>query len=88
MDFYKIIVAPKAMKDLKPFPQRIVQAIWESIKSLQNNPRPINCKKLKGTNAEEYRLRVKDNYRVLYQIDDEAKQIHILRIFDRKDAYR
>lgn len=88
MDSYKVIVAPKVLKDLKHFPQEIVQAIWHQIKSLQTTPRPSNCKKLKGSRKDEYRLKIRGNYRLLYEIFDKEKIVHVLRVLDRKEAYR
>jgi mRNA interferase RelE/StbE len=34
-----------------------------------------------------YRIR-QGNYRILYEIDDHARRVRVLKIADRKDAYR
>ena len=85
---YKIFIAPKASKDLRKLPKDILRSISGEIDYLANNPRPTNCKKLKGAYAEEYRIRVRSDYRVLYQINDDKKLIHVLRILHRKESYR
>jgi mRNA interferase RelE/StbE len=52
---------------------------------LSQNPRPLGIKKLMGE-VDFYRIRVGD-HRVLYQIDDAAKLITIVRIMPRENAY-
>jgi mRNA interferase RelE/StbE len=88
MESYKIIFAPRFIKDIKSLPRNVAQVVWEQAKSLQQNQRPANCKKLKGANQNEYRLRVHGNYRILYKIFDKEKTVYVLRALDRKDAYR
>jgi len=51
---------------------------------LIHTPRPKGCVKL-GTGA--WRIRVGD-IRVLYDIDDKAKTVEVLRIKHRRDIYR
>ncbi len=52
---------------------------------LENEPRPPGCRKLNVMDG--YRIRYGD-YRVLYTIDDESKQMFIYKIDHRKDVYR
>jgi mRNA interferase RelE/StbE len=49
-------------------------------------PRPVNCKKLKGSNENLYRIRIGD-YRVIYNIDDGIKVVSIRDVGNRKDIY-
>jgi mRNA interferase RelE/StbE len=56
-----------------------------AIARLAENPRPPGAKKL--TAREGYRVRVGD-YRILYQVDDEAKMVTIYRVMARGDVYR
>ena len=60
--------------------------ILEVIDSLSENPRPRQSSKLKDT-ERTYRLRVGD-YRVIYQIDDEIKEVIVFHVRHRKDVYR
>ena len=46
----------------------------------------LNIKKLKNWNPEMWRYRV-GNYRIFYKIDDQKKEVDILTIDQRKDAY-
>ena len=88
MASYKIIIFAKVYKDLKKIPKDIVRDIFLETENLADNPRPRNCKKLKGMDGNEYRLKVRKDYRVLYQVFDKEKTVHVLRVLDRKDAYR
>ncbi len=54
--------------------------------TLGNDPRPSGVKKLQGYDFT-CRVRV-GSYRILYEIDDRAQEVRILRIADRKDVYR
>ena len=83
---YKILLTNRAQKDLDGLRGKLWQRIRETISSLRSDPRPHGCKKLRGgTNV--YRVRI-SNYRVLYDVDDEAQKITILRVKHRRDVYR
>jgi len=55
-------------------------------RALEENPRPHGVIKLKGA-KNRYRIRVGD-YRIVYEIDDEASEVIILRIRHRRESYR
>ena len=82
---YRIIVKPKAQKDLDKLQTKEVKKIATRITQLSSNPRPIGVQKL--SDDEGHRLRI-GNYRVLFVVDDKAKSILIYRIKHRKDAYK
>ena len=54
--------------------------------SLGENPRPPGCKKLRSQTPMAWRVRV-GNYRILYCVDDQKRQITIYRIGHRRDVY-
>jgi len=58
-----------------------------AILGLKSNPRPPGSRKLRYSTIGGYRLRVGD-YRVIYDIDDEQREIVILRVMHRRDIYR
>ena len=70
---YAVIVARSARKEL------------EDIEALANEPRPAGCRKLKGEKFL-WRIRVGD-YRVIYAIYDNERQIDIITIRHRSKAY-
>lgn len=58
----------------------------ENLFGLEHNPRPPGVAKLTGR-ANLWRVRVGD-YRILFEIDDPAQTVLVLRIAHRRDAYR
>ena len=83
---YDLIILPRAEKELKKLPRKEFQKIDEVILQLANNPRPNGYKKLKGL-FETYRVKSGD-YRILYRIEDQQLIIEVIRVANRKDAYR
>ena len=81
---YTIQIEKSALKQLSQLPLIIVEAIDIKISSLQTNPRPPGCKKLKGRDG--WRVRVGD-YRVIYKIDDNVLIILVIDIGHRKNIY-
>jgi mRNA interferase RelE/StbE len=82
---YRIEVTPRAQKDLKALPIRDRQRVADQIDALKTNPRPQNCKKLKGR-EDFYRIRAGD-YRVVYRVEDKVLLILFVRIGDRREVY-
>jgi mRNA interferase RelE/StbE len=56
-----------------------------AILGLGEDPRPANCQKMKGRDA--WRIRVGE-YRVIYEIRDQARIVTILDVGHRKEIYR
>ncbi len=83
---YELIILPRAEKELRKLPQQVLLKIDEAILALSDNPRPHLCKKLTGF-ADIYRIKVSD-YRVLYRIEDKQLIIEVIRVANRKDAYK
>jgi mRNA interferase RelE/StbE len=84
---YRVQIKPSAGKELlavgsKADRQRLVG----KIQSLAENPRQHGSEKLAGF-SHLYRVR-QGNYRVVYQIDDDLKEVTVYKIGDRKDIYR
>ncbi|MBF8265007.1 MAG: hypothetical protein HW384_871 [Dehalococcoidia bacterium] len=83
---YKLILEPSAQRDLKKFTGTVKSRIEASLDKLKAAPRPAAAKKLVGF-KESWRLRVGD-YRVLYEISDKSRELHIYRIeLKGKDTY-
>ena len=85
---YRIEFKPAALRDLKKLPEATVRRIGIAIDGLAKEPRPSGVKKLKGTGEHVFhRLRVGD-YRVIYEVHDDAVLVLVVRIGDRKEIYR
>jgi mRNA interferase RelE/StbE len=82
---YRVKVIAKAEKDLDAASSRDFDFIKRKIFLLSENPRPFGCRKL--TADEGHRIRCGD-FRVLYRIDDPAKEVMIYRIRHRREVYR
>jgi mRNA interferase RelE/StbE len=83
---YQLIILPKAEKELKKLPKKDFEKVDEAILNLAGNPRPAGCKKLQGL-IDIYRVRIGD-YRIVYHIKDRLLIIEVIRIANRKEAYR
>jgi mRNA interferase RelE/StbE len=79
-------LSPRAIRDLKKLPTQVQNRLKGHIDALAENPRPRGVSKLRG-DANAYRVRVGD-CRVLYEIHDQALLVIVLKIADRKEAYR
>ncbi len=82
---YRLKIIPRCEKDLDSITGRDFNALRKKILSLSSNPRPFGCRKL--TNEDGYRVRMGD-FRILYRIDDSAKEVMIYRVKHRREAYR
>jgi len=82
---YSIRILRRAVKDTAGLPKSYARLVSQHIDSLAENPRPRDAKKLQGTMAHSLRIGV---YRVLYDIDDEARTVTIYRVKHRSEAYR
>jgi mRNA interferase RelE/StbE len=85
VDKFKLILSPKAVKDLDSFSDSICTKITNAIKVLEENPFPRGklIKKIKGKKSDFFRLRA-DKYRVFYMV--EGNKVVILRALSKKDA--
>ena len=82
---YELEVAGRVLKRLKRLPPKHRRQVWERIKSLGENPRPQDYKKLKGR-IEGYRITIGE-YRLLYTIDDKRREIKAYLLFHRGEGY-
>lgn len=83
---HKILVDPRAAKQLVAISSTYRKRIVAKIDALQSDPRPTGCKKLQGE-RDVYRIRIGD-YRVVYQIRDKELLILIVRVGHRGEIYR
>jgi mRNA interferase RelE/StbE len=82
---YNIEFRPSAAKSLRELDRQTRTRVGEAIDALAEEPRPRGSKKIRGETA--YRIRVGD-LRILYDINDEVLIIMVLRIANRREAYR
>jgi mRNA interferase RelE/StbE len=85
MEKYELLFRKSVLKDLRKLPAKDVKMLWHAITLLREDPRPPQTQKL--TAREQYRLR-KGRYRILYEIEDTRLIITVVKVAQRKDAYR
>ncbi len=86
MDFYSIDFKPSVEKDLQRLPRSVISRVMRQIEDLRSDPFPHQVIKLSG--AERlFRIRV-GNYRIVYDVNTQAKQIIIHYIRHRREVYR
>ena len=85
-----MLVSKAARRDLKRLHKTLSKKQFarldSKIQSLANNPRPPGCEDMEGM-LNAYRVR-DGNYRIIYVVDDDAKEVKVGRVRDRKDVYR
>ncbi|MGI6750410.1 MAG: type II toxin-antitoxin system RelE family toxin [Atribacter sp.] len=86
MVLYKILWKKSAEKDLKNIPHKLINRIIEVIDSLSKNPLPPRVRKITGS-VNLYRLRIGD-YRIIYEVNSNIKNVMIIYIRNRKDVYK
>jgi len=82
---YETVVERKARKAIARLPSTVYGRITNAIGGLTEDPHPPNSLKLQGRDG--YRLRVGD-YRIIYQVDDEAGEVRVLEVWHRQRDYR
>jgi mRNA interferase RelE/StbE len=85
MASFNISFRASVAKDFKRLDRLAANRIMKAIEALQKEPFPSSAKKLVGS-EHTFRIRVGD-YRVIYSLDRQAREIEILRVRHRKDVY-
>ncbi|MCA1705538.1 MAG: type II toxin-antitoxin system RelE/ParE family toxin [Actinobacteria bacterium] len=77
---------PDVYKQLQQLPRQVFSAALNAIIALAHTPRSVGVKKLVGSRSD-WRIRIAE-YRIIYEIDDAAKTLTVMRVEHRRDAYR
>lgn len=87
MASYKLSINPPAGKELEAVGSKAHRTrIAARITALATNPSPHGSEKLAGYD-DRYRIR-QGQYRVAYEIDDDASEVMIYNIGHRREVYR
>jgi len=87
MSRYQIYLTTRAEKDFKKLSPQVKDRIKKEILRLETSRYPQQFKSLVGKDIAQFRLRIGD-YRVLYDVYDDDKEVLIFRIGHRKEIYR
>ncbi|HPM45367.1 MAG TPA: type II toxin-antitoxin system RelE/ParE family toxin [Syntrophobacteraceae bacterium] len=82
---YTVKIVHKAEKEFLKLTKAERNKISKKILSLAENPKPFGSQKLKET--DYFRIRIGD-YRAIYSVDNDRKEVKVLSIAHRKDVYR
>lgn len=85
MKRYRVVLSRTAEKELSKLPISVIDKIIVVLRSLEQNPRPPGCKKLKGF-TDLWRVRIGD-YRAIYSINDVILLVDVREIGHRKHIY-
>lgn len=85
MASYKLFFKRSAEKELRKISSPTLNRIVEKIEALSHNPRPSGAQMLKGE-GRYFRIR-KGDYRIIYEVDDSAQVITIIKIGHRREVY-
>ncbi|MDL1978453.1 MAG: type II toxin-antitoxin system RelE/ParE family toxin [Deltaproteobacteria bacterium] len=83
---YNVILKPSVEKDLRSLPKSAIARVWKHIEAMKITPLPRQAVKLEG-GKQLYRIRVGD-YRIVYGVDNEAKQVTVYYVRHRREVYR
>lgn len=84
---YRLVVAASAERTLSRLPERVAAAVVEfMLGPLTENPHRVGHplqRELAGLHSAR-----RGPYRIVYEIDDDARSVAVLRIEHRSDVYR
>ena len=83
---YRIDFARKAARQFQNLPAAVQKRLKPKIDALARNLRPRGVKKLEGE-EDLYRIPVGD-YRIIYQVQDKALVVLVVKLGDRKEIYK
>jgi len=82
---YFVSLTSRARRENHRLDRQILVRISKAIDTLAENPRPSGCLKVKTTEGL-WRIRVGD-WRIGYEIDDEARTVTVITIGHRSEFY-
>jgi mRNA interferase RelE/StbE len=76
---------PDVCKQLQQLPRPVFAAALRMIVGLANQPRPVGAVKLVGSKNDR-RVRISE-YRIVYEINDQAQTVTVFRVAHRREVY-
>lgn len=81
-----VILLKEPEKVLWRLPRDLREDIDARLQTLAHNPRPEDCTMLKGSRL--YRIKVRRDWRIIYDVDDERREVVVAEIGPRGSIYR
>ena len=82
---YSLLILPRAARELGKLPADERARVSNACCDLAGDPRPSGSRKLTGRPG--MRIRV-GSYRVIYEVDDPAREVTVMHVGHRRDVYR
>ena len=82
----RLVILPAARREIRRLAPDVASRVADAIDALAGNPRPPGCLLLQAQEGRTWRIRVGD-WRILYEIDDAAEVLTVLRVLHRSKAY-
>jgi mRNA interferase RelE/StbE len=82
----RVILSPTAQRDLRRLVAEVRERVLVAIRGLRDTPRPPGCLLLRDYRPPTWRIRVGD-WRILYEIDDQAGLVRVRNVYHRSKAY-
>jgi mRNA interferase RelE/StbE len=79
--------AERGLRAIRTGDPRGYQRVVSAIRALASDPRPVGATKLTGFDPPAWRVRVGD-YRIVYEIDDQAVVVVVVNVAPRGEVYR
>jgi len=86
MASYNVDFKPSVHKDFRRLPKSVAGRVMKRIERLKDEPFSRSVDKLESV-ERLYRVRVGD-YRIVYEVDTQAKQVIIHYVRHRREVYR
>ncbi len=83
---HEVLLERVAQRDLKRLSPGEFGRVIARIRALADEPRPPGSRKIVGAESD-WRIRIGD-YRIVYEIDDKARKIRVMRVRHRSEVYR
>jgi len=83
---HEVYTERAAERDLRRLPPGDFERIIAVIRALAADPRPPGSRKMVGSKSD-WRIRI-GTWRVIYEVDDEAEVVRIMRVGHRREVYR
>ena len=82
----RVIISPAAQRDIRRLAAGVADRVVAALRDLRDNPRPPGCRLLRDYEPPTWRVRIGD-WRVLYEINDDAGAVTVAGVRHRSKAY-
>lgn len=82
---YSVYTSRAADRQLEKLPAQERERMEQAIYDLGDDPYPSGAVKVQGSSG--YRIR-RGDYRAIYEVDEQAREVTVTKVAHRREAYR